>query len=339
MAGVKKIELQKKARQLVVDFNDGRRVMISFSDLRARSPSAENRAQRGGGQSRYRHCVFAAGRQLCGAADFFRRPSKRHLFLGYVARFGRCDKAMTPPSTADFGFAQVPIAEKTALVKAVFTRAAPHYDFMNDVMSAGGHRLWKRIAASMCEVRAGMTVLDLAGGSGDITRLLLPRVSPNGQVMLADINTDMLALAKKRLGNAAGVRFIHCNAEKLPFVECRFDRVIIAFGLRNIGKRDTALAQMRRVLRIGGKIVILEFSPPSGVLAGVQDFYLRRVLPFLGRQLADDEESYRYLGESILRFPPPPTLKEMLNDAGFEHVRQFQFAAGAVVLHSAWRTK
>ena len=170
--------------------------------------------------------------------------------------------------------------------------------------------------------------VDLAGGSGDITRLLLPRVSPNGQVMLADINTDMLALAKKRLGNAAGVRFIHCNAEKLPFVECRFDRVIIAFGLRNIGKRDTALAQMRRVLRIGGKIVILEFSPPSGVLAGVQDFYLRRVLPFLGRQLADDEESYRYLGESILRFPPPPTLKEMLNDAGFEHVRQFQFAAG-----------
>ena len=246
---------------------------------------------------------------------------------------------MTPPPTTDFGFSQVPIAEKTALVKAVFTRAAPHYDFMNDVMSAGGHRLWKRIAASMCEVRPGMAVLDLAGGSGDITRLLLPRVSPNGQVMLADINADMLALAKKRLGNAADVHFIHCNAEKLPFDEYRFDRVIIAFGLRNIGKRDTALAQMRRVLRIGGKIVILEFSPPSGVLAGAQDFYLRRVLPFLGRQLADDEESYRYLGESILRFPPPTTLKEMLNDAGFEHVQQFQFAAGAVVLHSAWRTE
>ena len=126
---------------------------------------------------------------------------------------------MTPPSTADFGFAQVPIAEKTALVKAVFTRAAPHYDFMNDVMSAGGHRLWKRIAASMCEVRAGMTVLDLAGGSGDITRLLLPRVSPNGQVMLADINTDMLALAKKRLGNAARCSFYSLQRRKTAF--CR----------------------------------------------------------------------------------------------------------------------
>ena len=154
-------------------------------------------------------------------------------------------------------------------------------------------------------------------------------------MVLADINHDMLALAKKRLADT--VSFVHCDAEKLPFTDGQFDRVIIAFGLRNVSKRQDALTQMRRVLRVGGKIVILEFSPPVGVLAGAQKFYLQRVLPFLGRQLANDEDSYRYLGESILRFPPPAELKEMLTAVGFCNVRQHSLATGAVLIHSAWR--
>ncbi|MGI9306190.1 MAG: ubiquinone/menaquinone biosynthesis methyltransferase [Gammaproteobacteria bacterium] len=237
---------------------------------------------------------------------------------------------------ADFGFADVAVADKSRLVGGVFSRVAPYYDRMNDLMSAGLHRRWKDAAVLLCGARRGMRVLDLACGSGDLAARLLPRISPGGNIALADINLPMLNLAKQRITHPAA-RFIRCDGECLPFADGSFDRVITAFGLRNISRRETALAEMRRVLRPGGLAAILEFSPPAGTLAGIKTRFLQSGLPFLGESFFGDAESYRYLGESVLRFPPPQALCEMMCAAGFARADFFNIAFGAVYLHRGRR--
>ncbi len=235
---------------------------------------------------------------------------------------------------ADFGFADVAAEDKTAMVGEVFSQVAPYYDCMNDLMSVGMHRLWKRAAVLLCNARPGMHLLDLACGSGDLAKRLLPKIAPHGQLTLADINENMLASAKMRIKHE-GVRFTRCNGESLPFANGSFDRVIIGFGLRNITHRQTALAEMHRVLRPGGLCLIMEFSPPSdkGLLATAKRHYLTSTLPCIGDFFYNDAKSYRYLGESILRFPSRQTLVTMMQEAGFGQVQYFPLAAGAVCIH------
>ncbi|MGI9337915.1 MAG: ubiquinone/menaquinone biosynthesis methyltransferase [Gammaproteobacteria bacterium] len=230
-------------------------------------------------------------------------------------------------------------ADKT-MVGEVFDRAAPHYDRMNDVLSAGAHRYWKRLAARMLAVRRGMRVLDMAGGSGDMAKLFVDDAGAGGAVVLADINRAMLQIGRRRCGGE--VAFCHCDAEKLPFADGAFDRAAMAFGLRNIHNRAAALAEMHRVLAVGGKMLLLEFSPPpitGGIVASAQRFYLRRVLPFAGRALFGDAESYRYLGDSIMAFLPPPVLAKMVRAAGFDRPKMLPLAAGAVQITTAWKLK
>ena len=238
----------------------------------------------------------------------------------------------TPP-TVDFGFAEVTAEEKTRRVGQVFSDVAPYYDRMNDLMSAGAHRWWKRMGVFLLDLREGMRVLDLATGSGDLGALIRPRIGREGALVLADVNAEMLARAARRLPGAASVQ---CDGECLPFPDESFDRVVMAFGLRNVTRRDRALREICRVLRRGGRYGILEFSP-TALFPRLHRLYLTRVLPTLGRVAADDAESYRYLGESILRFPDSQGMRGALASAGLADVRQFRFAAGAVVFHHGQR--
>ncbi|MDM5148148.1 class I SAM-dependent methyltransferase [Candidatus Persebacteraceae bacterium Df01] len=240
---------------------------------------------------------------------------------------------MSGNDTADFGFSDVAADRKAALVGSVFSQVAPYYDRMNDVMSLGLHRLWKNAAVAVAAVRPGMKVLDLACGSGDLAARLLPQVAPHGKVTLADINANMLAGARARLRGHLDARYTRCNGESLPFSSCSFDRVLIGFGLRNVTQRETALAEMYRVLRPGGLCLIMEFSPPQGILAPLQRHYLTAILPRLGKRIANDTDSYRYLGESILRFPDRHRLSSMMEVVGFSRVQWLNVAAGAVMLH------
>lgn len=233
----------------------------------------------------------------------------------------------------DFGAADVAAADKGKLVGKVFSAVSPYYDRMNDLMSLGMHRRWKDAAAFLADVHAGMRVLDLATGSGDMAARLAKRVGKRGLVVGGDINADMLTHAKRRLPAVATVQ---CDGEALPFPDRSFDRVIIAFGLRNITDRAQALAEMRRVLKTGGGAFILEFSP-AAACPSLYRRYLTAGLPLLGKLAANDADSYRYLGESILRFPSPEALTAMLQDAGFGAIRCLKFAAGAVALHSGRR--
>ncbi|MGI9297261.1 MAG: ubiquinone/menaquinone biosynthesis methyltransferase [Gammaproteobacteria bacterium] len=239
-------------------------------------------------------------------------------------------------ATADFGFAEVDAESKSALVGGVFSRVAPYYDRMNDFMSGGMHRLWKNIAVSRGDLRPGMRVLDLACGGGDIAARVLPRIVPGGRITLADANAEMLAAARRRIRHPAA-RFALCDGESLPFAEHSFDRVFIAFGLRNITRRERALCEMRRVLRPGGMCVVLEFTPPEGMFSALRRRYLISVLPRIGECCFGDAESYRYLGESILRFPPRDALSEMMRAAGFARVECADVAAGIVAAHRARR--
>ena len=250
-----------------------------------------------------------------------------------------------PPPTpadcrpADFGFADVAAAEKDALVGGVFSQVAPYYDRMNDVMSFGLHRLWKRAAVQLLAVRPNKRVLDLACGSGDLSVLLRRRLAA-GLLVAADINADMLALGRRRLQEsptAAAPLAVQCDAQSLPFADGAFDRVICAFGLRNTTCRLTALREMRRVLRPGGLCVILEFSPPRGWLRAVRHYHLTAGLPLLGKLFFGDESSYRYLGESIVRFPPPEQLRDMMHDAGLARVQDIALPGGAAWVHRGWR--
>ena len=221
-------------------------------------------------------------------------------------------------STTHFGYRDVPEAEKTRLVGEVFSSVARNYDVMNDLMSFGAHRVWKRYFVATSGVRAGDVVLDLAGGTGDIAALLLPRVGEKGGVVLGDINGDMLRVGRDRLldrGNVRGLDYAQLDAEALPFPDKSFDCVTMAFGLRNVTRKERALAEIHRVLKIGGRALILEFSRMRAeFLRPLYDFHSFQVLPRLGRLIANDEASYRYLAESIRKHPDQETLKTMIGN-------------------------
>jgi demethylmenaquinone methyltransferase / 2-methoxy-6-polyprenyl-1,4-benzoquinol methylase len=234
----------------------------------------------------------------------------------------------------NFGFEQVAPEEKTRRVRGVFESVAGKYDLMNDLMSAGLHRAWKRFTVETSGVREGARVLDVAGGTADLTRRFADRVGPTGRVVLTDINGAMLAAGRDRLFNEGlVVSTVQCDAEKLPFPSRHFDCVCIGFGLRNVTRKEAALAEMQRVLRPGGVALILEFSRVWAPLQPAYDWYSFNVLPRLGKAVAGDDASYRYLAESIRVHPDQRTLKAMMEQAGFERVDWFNLAAGVVALH------
>jgi demethylmenaquinone methyltransferase / 2-methoxy-6-polyprenyl-1,4-benzoquinol methylase len=238
------------------------------------------------------------------------------------------------PATTHFGFAQVPAAEKAGRVASVFRSVAPSYDRMNDVLSGGLHRLWKAFAVSHAQVRPGMQVLDVAGGTGDLARSFARQVGPKGRVILTDINDAMLAEGRDRLLDAGlAVDTVLCDAEQLPFADASFDRVIVSFGLRNMTHKDRALASMTRVLRPGGMLLVLEFSRIWAPLAPLYDAYSLNVMPWLGQRIAGDGDSYRYLAESIRMHPAQQELADMMRAAGLARVQWFNFAAGICALH------
>ena len=233
-----------------------------------------------------------------------------------------------------FGFEEVTPDDKARRVRGVFDSVASRYDVMNDLMSAGLHRLWKRFAVNATRVRAGMRVLDLAGGTGDLVRLFADRVGPAGQVVLTDINGEMLAVGRDKLLNLGlALPVVQCDAERLPFASAYFDCVSIAFGLRNVTHKETALAEMRRVLKPGGVAAVLEFSKVWQPLAPAYDWYSFNVIPRIGRLVAGDDASYRYLAESIRMHPDQATLQRMMEQAGFDRVEVHNLAAGVVALH------
>jgi len=240
--------------------------------------------------------------------------------------------------TTHFGYREVPVREKEGLVHEVFASVAGKYDLMNDLMSLGVHRAWKRDFVANSGVRLGQRVLDLAGGTGDIAALMSKRVGRNGRVVLSDINEAMLEVGRSRLedrGISGNVSYALANAEKLPFGDSEFDAVTIAFGLRNVTDKDAALAEMYRVLRPGGKALILEFSEVQPeFLKKVYDGYSFGLLPVLGKLVAGDEASYRYLAESIRKHPPQEELARMMRDAGFDQVRFRNLTGGIVAIHT-----
>jgi demethylmenaquinone methyltransferase/2-methoxy-6-polyprenyl-1,4-benzoquinol methylase len=243
--------------------------------------------------------------------------------------------------TTHFGYRDVPVDEKEKLVGRVFTSVAAKYDVMNDLMSFGIHRIWKRWFASTSGIRAGDRVLDLAGGTGDIAALLLPRVGDKGSVVLGDINAAMLHAGRDRMIDRGFVRnldYAQLNAESLPFPDASFDAVTIAFGLRNVTDKDGALREMHRVLKVGGRALILEFSTvQSELLKPLYDFHSFKVLPRLGELIANDAESYRYLAESIRKHPDQATLKAMMEKAGFASVDVRNLSAGVVAIHRGYK--
>jgi demethylmenaquinone methyltransferase/2-methoxy-6-polyprenyl-1,4-benzoquinol methylase len=237
-----------------------------------------------------------------------------------------------------FGFEEVSDDEKAQRVRGVFDSVAGRYDVMNDVMSLGLHRIWKRFTVNATGVRPGMRVLDLAGGTGDLTRLFAERVGAQGAVVLTDINGAMLALGRDRMVDEGRlVPAVQCDAEKLPFAGGIFDCVSIAFGLRNVTHKEAALAEMRRVLKPGGVAAVLEFSRVAAPLAPAYDWYSFNVLPRLGRLIAGDDASYRYLAESIRMHPDQEALKAMMEQAGFDSVKVHNLLAGVVALHLGYK--
>lgn len=246
-------------------------------------------------------------------------------------------------SSADqthFGYKTVPASEKANLVKGVFDSVASRYDIMNDLMSGGLHRIWKRFTIDEAGVKPGHRVLDLAGGTGDLTRAFAKQVGPEGEVVLADINHAMLEQGRRRLvdaGVAGNLSIAQVDAENLPFADQSFDRISIAFGLRNVTNKEAALASMYRVLKPGGKLLVLEFSKPAEAIKPAYDLYSFKILPVLGRLVADDPDSYQYLAESIRMHPDQETLLAMLKEAGFERCRYHNLSAGIVALHTGYR--
>lgn len=243
--------------------------------------------------------------------------------------------------TTHFGFEQVAAEEKAGKVAEVFHSVASKYDVMNDVMSFGVHRLWKRYTIDMARARPGNRVLDLAGGTGDLTKAFAKQVGADGEVVLSDINSSMLGQGRIRLtdqGVLGNVRFVQANAEALPFPDNHFDVITIAFGLRNVTDKAKALASMYRVLKPGGRLLVLEFSKPViPGLAPIYDTYSFKILPKMGKMIAGDEESYRYLAESIRMHPDQETLKQMMMDVGFERADYHNLTGGIVALHRGYK--
>ena len=242
---------------------------------------------------------------------------------------------MTDPLETDFGFERVPWSDKARRVRGVFDSVAHKYDVMNDLMSAGMHRGWKRFTVALSGVRAGGRVLDLAGGTGDLAKLFAQRARPFGTVVHTDINGAMLAAGRDRLIDQGIVLpTVQCNAEALPFRDRWFDCVSIGFGLRNVTRKERALAEMARVLVPGGVALVLEFSRVARPLAPLYDWYSFNVLPLLGRLVVNDAASYRYLAESIRVHPDQEALKTLMERSGFDRVDYYNLAAGAVALHA-----
>jgi demethylmenaquinone methyltransferase/2-methoxy-6-polyprenyl-1,4-benzoquinol methylase len=241
-------------------------------------------------------------------------------------------------NTTHFGFKTVAESEKARKVGEVFHSVASRYDLMNDVMSAGLHRLWKRFTIESSGALPGNRVLDIAGGSGDLSRLFAKKVGKLGQVVLTDINASMLAVGRDRmLDEGLAVPAAQCDAEKLPFPDNYFDCVSVAFGLRNMTHKDRALKEMYRVLKPGGRLLVLEFSHVWKPLQPAYDTYSFKLLPVMGKLLANDAESYRYLAESIRMHPDQETLKQMLLEAGFDKVDYHNLTAGVVALHKGFK--
>src|SRR6266542_1638556 len=325
------------------------RVLAVGRSARARTRSGSA----AGGQARRDDQGRRTGRALRDPADVLRRPRHRDLFVGLSLRSrrapGRAVAALSEPArvrrreprqkltmsdSTHFGYQQVGVDEKAARVRGVFDSVARNYDLMNDLMSAGLHRYWKRFAVEATQPRPGMRVLDLAGGTGDMARLFADRVAPSGEVVLTDINGAMLEVGRDRLHNKGRfVPAVQCDAEKLPFPSASFDRVSIAFGLRNVTHKEAALAEMRRMLRPGGIAAVLEFSRVWAPLAPAYDWYSFNVLPRLGAWIAKDAASYRYLAESIRMHPDQATLAAMMEQAGFDRVEIHNITAGVVALH------
>jgi demethylmenaquinone methyltransferase/2-methoxy-6-polyprenyl-1,4-benzoquinol methylase len=243
-------------------------------------------------------------------------------------------------SETHFGFETVPEHEKAQRVRGVFSSVADKYDVMNDLMSMGLHRLWKAFTIQVSGVRTGDRVLDVAGGTADLSSAFAKRVGPSGQVWLTDINNAMLTRGRDRLLDEGVLApAAQCDAEKLPFPSNHFDVVTVAFGLRNMTHKDQALAEMHRVLRPGGRLLVLEFSKVWEPLGPAYDLYSFKLLPWLGKKIADDADSYRYLAESIRMHPDQETLKSMMEHAGLERVEYFNLTAGVVALHRGYKLK
>ena len=247
---------------------------------------------------------------------------------------------MTDPKPVDFGFENVPWSEKQRRVRGVFDSVADRYDLMNDLMSGGVHRLWKRFALQLANMRPGQSVLDVAGGTGDLSAGLARQVGDTGLVVLTDINAAMLAQGRDRLideGLVDNVRCAQANAEKLPFADASFHCVTIGFGLRNVTDKPAALRSMWRVLKPGGQLLVLEFSRPNAALQPLYDAYSFKLLPKIGKVVAGDEASYRYLAESIRMHPDQETLLGMMREAGFEDCRYHNLTGGVVAIHRGFK--
>jgi demethylmenaquinone methyltransferase/2-methoxy-6-polyprenyl-1,4-benzoquinol methylase len=248
---------------------------------------------------------------------------------------------MNDKDTTHFGYQRVAASEKAAKVAGVFHSVAERYDLMNDLMSFGVHRLWKRFTVELSGVRTGHRVLDLAGGTGDLAQRFSPRVGPTGEIVLADINRSMLEIGRRRLtdkGVVGHVRYVQADAEALPFADDYFHCVTIGFGLRNVTHQEVALEAMLRVLRPGGRLLVLEFSRPT--LPGLKpayDLYSFSVLPALGRLVTGDADSYRYLAESIRMHPDQETLKTRMERVGFERCEYFNLSGGIVAVHRGFK--
>jgi demethylmenaquinone methyltransferase/2-methoxy-6-polyprenyl-1,4-benzoquinol methylase len=247
---------------------------------------------------------------------------------------------MSDNKTTHFGYQDVPWEEKQRKVAGVFHSVAQKYDVMNDLMSMGVHRIWKRFTIELSGVHRGQRVLDIAGGTGDLAARFARLVGPEGEVILADINDSMLKVGRDNLtdkGIAGNVQYVQANAECLPFPDNHFDCITIAFGLRNVTDKDKALRSMNRVLKPGGKLMVLEFSRPNKMLSPVYDLYSFKLLPLMGKLVANDAESYQYLAESIRMHPDQETLKGMMEAAGFIQCEFFNLTGGIVALHRGYK--
>jgi len=244
---------------------------------------------------------------------------------------------MAEKDTTHFGYQEVPVEEKADRVADVFHSVAGKYDIMNDLLSMGVHRIWKRFTIEVSGVRAGNKVLDVAGGTGDLTRYFSRLVGPTGKVILSDINSSMLNMGRDRLidqGYTDNVEYVQANAECLPFADNSFDCITIAFGLRNVTDKNAALRSLTRVLKPGGRLLVLEFSKPGNpLLSKIYDTYSFNILPKLGKLVANDSESYQYLAESIRMHPDQETLKGMMEEAGLEQCKYHNMTGGIVALH------